>query len=70
MVVSGLYVREEEFKNPSDCGGDEVTGVGEDVEGGTESVKLSLVEVVRGGVADEVDGKGIQEEGDSLVLGG
>lgn len=65
MVVSGLYVRDEEFKNPNDCDGGGVTeGIGEDVEGGTEIVEPLAREVVEGEVVEGVwDGDSDVEEG-------
>ena len=76
IVVSGLYVRDVEFKKPIDCGGDEVIeGGGEDVEGVIELVGLLSREVVDGGVEDvwdggcEVEGGGV-EVGSVLVAGG
>jgi hypothetical protein len=55
MVVSGVYVRDVEFKNPNDCDGGGVTeGAGEDVEGGTEMVELLAREVVVGEVVEGI----------------
>lgn len=52
-MVSGLYVRDVEFKKPIDCDGDGVIeGEGEDVEGVIELVGLLSREVVDGGVED------------------
>lgn len=54
IVVSGVYVRDVEFKKPNDCGGDEVIeGGGEDVEGVIELVGLLSREVVDEGVEDD-----------------
>jgi len=77
IVVSGLYLRDVEPKNPNDCDDGVNEGPSEDVEEGTELVELPPWEVVEGGVVEgvwdggpEVEG-GMVEAGSSvLVLGG
>ena len=70
IVVSGLYVRDEEFKNPNVSDGSGVIeGKGEDVEGGSELDEVLWREVVEGGVVDEVSEVegGCEDDGDSEV---
>ena len=79
IVVSGLYGRDVEFKNPKVCDGDGdgvIEGPREDVEGGTELVELLSWKVEEEGVVEgDRDGgseveEGIVEVGSSvLVLG-
>lgn len=71
IVVSGLYVRDDEPRNPYDCvGGGVVEGVGEDVKEGTELVELLSWEVVEG-VWDvpEVEGGVVGVNWSVLVFG-
>lgn len=63
IVVSGLYVRDVEPRNPNDCDGDGVIEEpSEGDEGGTELVELLCWEVVEGGVVEGVT-EGVWDEG-------
>jgi hypothetical protein len=72
IVVSGIYERVVEFRNPNDCdgGGGVIEGSSEDVEGGTELTELLSWEVVEeGGVVEGVWDEGSEVEGGDVGVG-
>lgn len=71
IVVSGLYGRDVEFRNPNDCSGDGVIeGPCEGVEEeGTELVELLSWGVVEGGVVEVVWDGSTEVEGDIVGVG-